>query len=101
MPSVRITPDNFIVVQHKSAGLLYVDSAANFAADYGGSAPTVTPGFITSYYDMDTGRYIASDGQSEEVISFGVSVPNLDAVIASLTALVQAKAARESVAPVV
>jgi hypothetical protein len=100
MPSYRRTPDDYVVIQHKAAALAYVDMADNFMLDNGAPAPAVPAGYITEYYDTDSRRRIASTGDSEAVISFGVAVPELEALIIKLPDLIAAQALREQV-PVV
>ena len=99
MPSVRIHADDQIIIQHKSAGKIYIDSAANYALDAGTTPPAVPPGFIHRFYDADSLRQLAADGESEEILSFGVHVPEFDEMIANLDTLLAAQAAREAVPP--
>jgi hypothetical protein len=93
-PNFQHHPDGFIIIR-KLAEEIYIDTIANFEADYGQSYPGLPDGYIGRYYEPGVNHYLHT---SDIAVPQDLTWAEGDRYIEAYDSLIAAKTARKAAA---
>jgi hypothetical protein len=91
-PNFQHHPDGLIIIR-KSAEEIYIDTIANFEADFGSAYSGLPDGYIGRYYEPGvTHQFTTGNAATPENLNW----PEGDSYIAACDKLIEAKAIRKT-----